>query len=186
MAQEEVDEVVNSALDCGINFFDCAEAYGKDNCAEKALGLALKKNGRRKEAVIASKFGKHLPHWESEGLSEEKMYGCYTKKEINDALDKSLNALQIECIDLYQVHWPVNVGLLNGSKKTQEEVVETLKEAQKAGKIKFYGVCNFGTEDLDYFTKAGGVPCTNQICYNLLWRSIEYFVYFVFTCYFYT
>ena len=37
----------------------------------------------------------------------------------------------------------------------------------------YYGVCNFGTDDLNHFTKANGKPATNQICYNLLWRSIE-------------
>ena len=61
MSQDAVIATVHAALDCGINFFDCAEAYGKDNTAERALGAAL--IGRRSEAVIATKFGKHKPLW---------------------------------------------------------------------------------------------------------------------------
>ena len=48
---------VLAALDAGINFFDCAEAYGANRQAEQALGKALM--GRRHEAIIATKFGVH-------------------------------------------------------------------------------------------------------------------------------
>ena len=48
-----------------INFFDCAEAYGSRQ-AERALGIALHVNGRRHEAVIATKFGRHAPLWETD------------------------------------------------------------------------------------------------------------------------
>merc|ERR1711874_269086 len=111
MSQESVNDTVQAALAAGINFFDCAEAYGKDNCAERAVGIALK--GRRHEVVLTSKFGKHLPLWECNGLSEEQMYRYYSKEDILAALDRSLEALQTSYIDLYQIHWPVNVGMLS-------------------------------------------------------------------------
>lgn len=171
MSQEAVNETVDAALDCGINFFDCAEAYGKNNCAERALGTALK--GKRDKVIIASKFGKHLPLWECDALPEEEMYRYYCKSAILTALDQSLAALQTDYIDLYQIHWPVNVGLLSMSKKSQSEVVDALEEAKSAGKIRYYGLCNFGTSDIDEFVKAGGQAVTNQLPYNLLWRSVE-------------
>ena len=137
-------------------FFDCAEAYGRDNQAERALGTALA--GRRAEAIIASKFGKHKPLWECDGLPEDAMYDVYTKEAIHAALDRSLAALQTDYIDLYQVHWPVNLGLLSETKAAQDEVVAALEEAKLAGKIRYYGVCNFGTDDLARVRARSSVP----------------------------
>ena len=60
MPEETCAEIIEAALDVGINFFDAAEAYGQNNQAELVLGRALAAvPGRREKVVIASKFGKH-------------------------------------------------------------------------------------------------------------------------------
>jgi len=54
------------------------------------------------------------------------------------------------------------------------DLVTALEKARAAGKIKYFGVCNFGTEDLAALRGAGGTAVSNQIPYNLLWRAVEY------------
>ena len=84
---------VHAALAAGINFFDTAQAYqvDGDRCSERMLGVALK--GRRKEAVIASKFGLHA------GEDQTVFDGAM----ITAAIDETLEALQTEYLDLMQV-----------------------------------------------------------------------------------
>ncbi|XP_023930827.1 angiopoietin-1-like, partial [Lingula anatina] len=64
------------------------------------------------------------------------------------------------------IHWPTIMADVN-------ETVAELKRQQAKGRIRYYGVCNFGPNDLRGFLEAGGQPISNQVCYNLLWRSIE-------------
>lgn len=85
--------VVQAALDAGINFFDTADSYG-DTQSETFLGLALK--GRRSEAVVATKFGSELDQWRR-GASPN-----YVRRAVED----SLRRLDIDVIDLYQLHRP--------------------------------------------------------------------------------
>jgi myo-inositol catabolism protein IolS len=85
--------------------------------------------------------------------------------------------VQTDYIDLYQVHWPANCGLLGLSAPAERAAVaaavRALEAAKAVGQIRHYGVCNFGTEDLAGFAAAGGASTSNQLPYNLLWRSIE-------------
>ena len=95
----------------------------------------------------------------------------YTPAMIEEALHKSLAALQTEVIDLYQVHWPGNIGLKGGPDdwKIAAGCVAALEKARADGLIRHWGVCNFGTEDLLALDKAGGGGAvTNQLPYNLL------------------
>jgi aryl-alcohol dehydrogenase-like predicted oxidoreductase len=170
---------VLAALDLGINFFDCAEAYGQNRQAEQALGNALKGSGRRDEAIIATKFGVHIALWETEDpTGAPKLYGG---EEITAAIETSLKMLQTSYIDLYQVHWPGNMGLDGNTSSADGErwelvkgCVAALEGAKAAGKIRHYGVCNFGTADMALFKEAGGNAVSNQLPYNLLWRSLEF------------
>ena len=159
---------VVAALDVGINFFDTAEAYGVDGdrSSEHMLGVALQ--GRRHEAVIATKFGFHA------GENQR----VYDGEMVTAAIEESLSALQTDYIDLFQIHWPGNIGFLETDTagqwpKAAAGVVEALERAVEAGKIKYYGWCNFGTEDMLAFKAAGGRSVSNQLPYNLLWRAIE-------------
>ena len=91
--QPAIEEIVATALECGINFFDTAEAYA-GHAAERSLGAALSASGRpRGDYVVASKFGRHA------GNVDERYGGA----EIRAALGRSLDALGLDFIDLYQV-----------------------------------------------------------------------------------
>jgi aryl-alcohol dehydrogenase-like predicted oxidoreductase len=149
-------EIIQRALDLGINFFDTAEAYN-DGESETALGKALKKvNKSRKEYYIATKISPdHL-------TSEETIRKC---------CEQSLKNLELEYIDLYQIHWPNHDIDL----KTP---LKTLKALQKEGKIRHIGISNFGVQDMKKCYQAAkevGVNIiTNQLPYSLLHRAIEY------------
>ena len=89
-------EVMEACYRGGCNFFDCAEAYGPNNQAERAFGEALRACGRRDEAVIASKFGKHKALWETSDPTGEQ--AVYDGDAVARALDASLAALNLQVI----------------------------------------------------------------------------------------
>jgi aryl-alcohol dehydrogenase-like predicted oxidoreductase len=120
--------VVDAALDAGINFFDTADVYGAGQ-SEEFLGKALK--GRRNKAIIATKFGMKM------GEDKEGARPQY----IRQALDASLQRLQVETIDLYQIHRPdPNTALA--------DTMQALNDAMKAGKIREIGCSNFSAEQM--------------------------------------
>ncbi len=147
--QDESDALatIHAALDAGVNFFDTAEAYG-DGSSELLLGKAL--TGRRREAVIASKVsGNHL-----------------APDELRQACECSLRRLNTDYLDLYQIHWA-------NQEIPLAETVGALEGLRTEGKVRAFGVCNFGVGDLTDLLAVG--PCaTNQLPYSLLWRAIEY------------
>ena len=120
--------VVDAALDAGINFFDTADVYGAGQ-SEEFLGRALK--GRREKAIIATKFGMKM------GEGKEGARPEY----IRQALDASLQRLQIDTIDLYQIHRPdPNTPIA--------DTMQALNDAVKAGKVREIGCSNFSAEQM--------------------------------------
>ncbi|XP_070565684.1 uncharacterized oxidoreductase YccK-like [Ptychodera flava] len=146
--------IVDKALELGVNFFDTAEVCGS-HTAENVLGKCL--GNRRRDVVVSTTFGSY----------RDGKQVAYTAEDIDKALTASLRALQTDYIDLYQIHWMGNV-------KNLAETVEELKRQQSRGRIRAYGVSNFGPTDIADLYDVGGTVCTNQIPYNLLWRAIEY------------
>ena len=146
--QSDSDSIrtVHAALDVGINFFDTAEGYGS-GYSETILGRALEE--RRSKAVVATKVS------ESNAAEADVMAAC----------DRSLQRLKTDYIDLYQLHWPSREVPL-------EETIGALERLQQQGKVRTYGVCNFGPKDLDELLSVGSIV-SNQLPYNLLWRAIE-------------
>jgi aryl-alcohol dehydrogenase-like predicted oxidoreductase len=112
----------------------------------KALG------DKRKEIIISSKVW--VDHMQ--------------KKDIIEACDRSLKNLQTDYLDMYLLHWPV-------AEVPIEERIEALRELKAAGKIRHYGISNFGPENLEEILQVTDV-CTNQIGYNLFHRAVEYAV----------
>lgn len=148
-AQEETDSLaaIGAARDCGINFFDTAPGYGNGS-SESLLGKALR--GWRDEAVLATKVsGRDL-----------------SAADLVRSCEESLGRLQTDRIDLYQIHWP-------NPKIPLAETVEALEWLREQGKIRSYGVCNFGRRDMADFL-ARGRFVSNQLVYSLLARPIEY------------
>jgi len=184
-SQQTVTATVKAAIDSGVNFFDAAECYGADHAAHKAFGAALKALAvDRPSIVIASKFGRHEALWKTDSPTGAQT--VYDGAAVTAAIDSCLAALGVDYLDLIQVHWAGNVGILGDAsymaahpelRDNVKEVVTALEAAVTAGKIKHVGVCNFGCHDLDEWKLAGGsVPVSNQVPYNPLWRAIEHTV----------
>lgn len=133
---EECETIVLNAIEAGYRLFDTAELYGN----EQAVGNAIKKSGApREELFITTKFG-----------SKE---AGYEKTKI--AFQKSLEALQLDYIDMYLIHQPF--GDIFGSWRAMQELYHE-------GKIKAIGVCNFMPDRLmDLIVNSGFTPAINQI-----------------------
>lgn len=147
--QDEADSIatVNAALEAGINFFDNAQGYG-DGYSEEVLGKALQ--GRRHEAIIATKISS----------------ATASSLGIEAACEQSLKRLQTDYIDLLQPHWPYRQILT-------EKTFSAFEKLRKAGKIRAFGVSNFGLGDLTEILQYGEVA-SDQLPYSLLFRAIEY------------
>lgn len=146
--QEEID-AIRSAVDHGMNLIDTAEMYG-DGAAEELIGEAL--GGRRTDAFIVSKV---LPHHA-------------TRRGTVAACEDSLRRLATDYVDMYLLHWPGAVPL--------EETLEAFDALQRAGKIRYWGVSNFDTADMEELLDLGGgdAVATDQVLYNLTRRGIEF------------
>jgi aryl-alcohol dehydrogenase-like predicted oxidoreductase len=152
-------EVVDAALDHGINFFDTADMYGKGK-SEELLGRIL--GPRRRRVIIATKFGNEMP---GQGRGARPEY-------VKEALDASLRRLGTDYVDLYQQHVPdPDVPIA--------ETLGALEDLVKAGKVREIGCSNFSVEQLREARRAsdarGGaarfVSVQNE--YSLLERAPE-------------
>jgi aryl-alcohol dehydrogenase-like predicted oxidoreductase len=115
--------IIQKALELGINFFDTANVYSA-GVSEEILGRALKDFARRDEVVIATKVhGKMRPDPNGGGLS---------RKAIMSEIDASLRRLQVDYVDLYQIHrWDYETPI--------EETMEALHDIVRAGKALYIG-----------------------------------------------
>ena len=141
------------ALDHGVNFFDTAEMYSVPGRAEtygsteKIIGSWLKKTGKREEIVLASKIAGPSPIF---GYMRDKL--DFSPASLQYALDHSLQRLQTDYLDLYQLHWPERKTNFFGQRgyKVQDddwqdnihELLEVLDGFVKSGKIKHIGLSN--------------------------------------------
>jgi aryl-alcohol dehydrogenase-like predicted oxidoreductase len=149
-------DVVESALDEGINFFDTADMYGGTK-SEDFLGRALGR--RRDEAIIATKFG-----WEIDA-SRRGAHPDYVRR----AVDDSLKRLGTDRIDLYQLHKPDPTVPIR-------DTLAALAEIVRAGKVREIGCSNFSAAQLREADAAAGdgvrfVSVQNE--YSLLHREPE-------------
>ncbi|MBS6435915.1 MULTISPECIES: aldo/keto reductase [Pantoea] len=152
--------LIQQALEAGINFFDTANSYS-DGSSEEIVGRALKAFARREEIVVATKVYFPLSNL-SQGLS---------RKNIMQSIDDSLRRLDMEYVDLLQIHrWDYETPL--------EETLEALSDVVKAGKARYIGASSMYAWQ---FAKAvytqrqhGWAPFVSmQDQYNLIQREEE-------------
>ena len=117
-------KVVHAAIEKGINFFDTADLYGQGN-NETTLGKALKE--KRKDLIIATKVGNQ---WKPDGSG---WIWNPRKEYILAAVNNSLQRLQTDYIDLYQLHGGTIADNI-------DECIEAFHLLQQQGKIRFYGI----------------------------------------------
>jgi len=146
--EQESIRTIHAALDAGINLLDTAEAYN-DGHSEEVVGRALL--GRRAQAVVATKV--------SPSNAEPATLRAHC--------EASLKRLRTDYIDLYQVHWPIDPPMV-------ADAFATLQALQREGKVRAIGVSNHGIEQLGQVTATGVPVVSNQLCYNLLSRAIEF------------
>ena len=155
--QDDADSIaaIHRAVDLGVNWIDTAAVYGLGH-SEEMVGRAIKSLSRK--PYIFTKCS--LP-WHA----DRSVYNSLKASSIAEEVEASLKRLQVDTIDLYQIHWP----------KPDDEVEEgweTLARLQEEGKVRWIGVSNFSVNQMKRALKIA--PITSlQPPYSMLRRAIE-------------
>lgn len=155
-------EIIKRGLELGINFFDTAISY-QNGTSEQYVGRALRDFTRREDVVVATKF---LPR-----TQEEIEAGITGQRHIERMLDKSLENLGLDYVDLYIYHmWDYQTPLY--------DIMEGLSRAVKAGKVRYIGISNCFAWQLakaNALAEKEGFPrfVSVQGHYNLIFREEE-------------
>ena len=160
LPQKAVNNVIDAAIEHGINHIDTSNSYRKGR-SEETLGVALK--GRWDKFVLASKF------WfpTGDGTNDRRA----SRYHIMNAVEDSLRRLQSDHIDLYYVHrWDEYTPI--------EETLRTLDDLLRAGKIRYVGVSDFASWQLAHANLLAKVRGWTPIVviqsqYSLLERDVE-------------
>lgn len=158
--QEDADSIaaIHRSLDLGVNWIDTAAVYGVGH-SEKVVAQALK-GWHGKRPYI---FTKCVLRWDDKGRVSPNHSAASIRQECED----SLRRLQIDVIDLYQMHWPPSD---NGP--SLEEAWQTMVALQKEGKVRWVGVSNFNVSQIQ---RAEAIaPVTSlQPPYSMIRRKVE-------------
>lgn len=156
-AQDDQDSIsaIHAALDAGINWIDTAAVYGIGH-SEEIVAKALQ--GRSERPYV---FTKCSLLWDEQG----SIRGCLKADSIRKECEDSLKRLNVDTIDLYQVHWP------NPNEDIEEGWTE-LAELQKQGKLRYIGVSNFNVEQMKRAQSIAPVTSL-QPPYSLVARGVE-------------
>ncbi|WP_439499309.1 aldo/keto reductase [Bosea sp. (in: a-proteobacteria)] len=194
-SEAEGHEQMDYALDQGVNFFDTAEMYAippkaeTQGSTERIIGSWFKARANRDKVILASKVvGRSANDWFRDDGGPTRV----NRKQIFEAVDKSLKRLQTDYIDLYQLHFPER-AMPWGSNPTRfskaayeppedetpiAEQLDAFGEIVKAGKIRHLGLSNesaWGTMSFLAESKVAGRPRVQSIqnAYSLLNRTFE-------------
>jgi aryl-alcohol dehydrogenase-like predicted oxidoreductase len=154
-SQDDNDSIaaIHKAIDLGVNWIDTAAVYGLGH-SEEVVGKAIK-SASRKPYV----FTKCAMVW------DEKREITNSLKQIRREVEDSLRRLQVEVIDLYQIHWP----------KPDEDIEEgwaVMADLQREGKVRWIGVSNFSVSQMERAAKIAPIT-SNQPPYSMINRSVE-------------
>jgi len=159
LEEPDAEPIVRRAVEGGINFFDTADVYNGGQ-SEVITGRVLRKLfGMREEYVVATKVhGRTMPGENGAGLS---------RKHIMASIDGSLRRLELDYVDLYQIHrWDQNTPI--------EETMDALHDVVQAGKARYIGASSMFAWQ---FAKAQHVARTRFVSmqnhYNLIYREEE-------------
>ncbi len=156
-------DIIDKALDEGINFVDTANVYSRGR-SEEVVGKALQRNGKRSRIVLATKARQRMDDDDpnAEGLS---------RRHIIDQCEQSLKRMKTDYFDLYQLHRPM-------SSIPIDETLRALDDLVRSGKVRYIGTSNYAAwqmmESL-WVSKELGLNrfvCT-QPPYNLMDRRVE-------------
>jgi aryl-alcohol dehydrogenase-like predicted oxidoreductase len=146
--QDDADSIaaIHRALELGVNWIDTAAVYGLGH-SEDVVARALKDWSGPRPYV----FTKCSMRWSDEhDQAKRKIYRSLKAASLRQELEASLRRLQVDTIDLYQIHWP-------NPAEDIEEGWETLQEFIKEGKVRYAGVSNFSVAQMDAIRKHGAI-----------------------------
>jgi aryl-alcohol dehydrogenase-like predicted oxidoreductase len=161
--QEDTSAIIDRAIGAGINFLDTANAYSRGR-SEEFVGVALKRNGKRDQIVLATKVHGKMADDDPNQLGN-------SRRHIIQQCEASLRRLQTDWIDLYQIHRPVPDTAI-------DETLRALDDLIRSGKVRYVGTSTFAAwqvvESL-WASKELGLNrfISEQPPYNLLDRQIE-------------
>ena len=155
--QDDTDSIfaIHQALDLGINWIDTAAVYGLGH-AEEIVGKAIR--GLSETPIIATKCSRV---WDENGNISSGL----KKESIRSEIEASLKKLDLDVIDLYQIHWAE-------PDEDIEEAWETMADLIHEGKIRYAGVSNFGVKQLQRIQSMHPVASL-QPPYSMLRRDVE-------------
>ncbi len=189
VSETDAHAQLDYALTQGVNFIDTAEMYPipptreRFGHTEDIIGRWLQKSGKRKDIILATKISGPLRYQHIRNAE-----GKYTEDDILPAIDESLQRLQTDYIDLYQLHWPQRTVNMFGQRgyvhQSNEKItpidmtLRALKKAQDAGKIRAIGLSNetpWGVMEFLRIARENDLPrmVSVQNGYNLLNRHYE-------------
>ncbi len=163
LGSKDVDTLVGTALDHGVNFIDTADVYSEGE-SERLLGASLASLGRpRDQIVVATKVRGRL----GKGVNQVGL----SRGHILSSIDQSLQRLGLDYIDLYQIHGYDPVTPI-------EETVRALDDVVRSGKVRYVGFCNLAAWHAMKavgFAEANGLARfqSAQMYYTIAGRDIE-------------
>lgn len=164
--QDDSDSIaaIRQAVSRGVNWIDTAPAYGLGH-SEEVVARALADIPRADRPYV---FTKCSLVWGEDRVVTHSLSGASIRREVED----SLRRLQVETIDLYQMHWPRWQAASEPSPGSVEEAWQTLADLKQRGKVRHIGVSNFTVDDLA--TAEAIAPVASlQPPYSMLRRAIE-------------